>query len=344
MNQLGTVTRTKDHGYILVYQRLFDAPAERVWSAITDPTILARWLCPNVEVELRLGGAFVIPFHDGGEIMRGTIRALEPGRLLEYTWNEDGGPESVVRWSISQMAGGSRLTMTHILPPGSPPALAAELGGGWHALIDRLSPAIAGQNGVHDRATVRALEDRYAAIVHDARQLALDGEMSTAPDGGHVVRFTRWIDRPVPKVWKGLTDPQILANWLGDVEIEPQVGGKFNLSFRDSGFVMLGSIRAFEPNRLLEFTWLENYGMAQSLARWELAPERGGCRLVLTHRFPEGTKHREILPFLGGWEAFLDVMAQGVDGVFVPYESDEPYAVQYRAKYPETTERAELRT
>jgi uncharacterized protein YndB with AHSA1/START domain len=336
MKRLGTVTRTKERGYVLVYQRLFDAPAERVWAAITDPVILARWLCQEIEVDLRLGGAIVIPFHHGTETMRGTIRALEPGRLLEYSWNEDGAPVSVVRWSISQWSSGSRLTMTHTLPSGSTPSLATELGGGWHAILDRLAPALAGSEAAYDPAKVRALEDNYAGLVANARELALDGELSCTPLGAHVVRFARWIDRPVAKVWIGLTDPKVLTNWLGNVEIEPRLGGRFNLTFRDSGFVVMGTITTFEPERALEFTWLEDYGMPQSTVLWEIAEERNGCRLVLTHRFPKDARRKDIVPFLGGWEAFLDVLAQGIDGVFVPYESDEPYAAEYRATYPET--------
>lgn len=164
-----------------------------------------------------------------------------------------------------------------------------------------------------------------------------DGEMRPAPDGGTVVRFERRIARPVARVWAALTDPKVLANWLGDVEIEPRVGGKYVLTFRESGQVMTGAITAFEPERVLEYTWLETIEapeMPQSLARWELSAVGGACLLVLTHSFPKGVARREILPFLGGWEAFFDVLAEGADGTFVPYLPNEPYMALYRAKYP----------
>ncbi|HEX4304147.1 MAG TPA: SRPBCC family protein [Rhizomicrobium sp.] len=164
----------------------------------------------------------------------------------------------------------------------------------------------------------------------------IDGELRDA-DGETVVRFDRVIDRPPALVWAALTDPKVLANWLGDVEIEPRVGGKYVLTFRDSGSVMTGVITVFEPERVLEYSWLEKIQapqMPQSTVRWALTAAGEGCRLVLTHSFPKGVARKDILPFLGGWEAFLDALARGADGAFIPYASDEPYMARYRVKYP----------
>ena len=166
---------------------------------------------------------------------------------------------------------------------------------------------------------------------------AIDGTLSETADGGLEVRFERRIDRPIARVWAALTDPKVLANWLGDVKIEPRVGGRYDLTFRESGFTMTGVITMFEPEHVLEYTWLEKAEapqMPQSLARWELSAAGGDCLLALTHRFPKGVPRKEILPFLGGWEAFLDTLAQGADGAFMPYAPNEPYMTQYRAKYP----------
>lgn len=166
--------------------------------------------------------------------------------------------------------------------------------------------------------------------------MATDGALRETADG-LVVRFERLLDRPVAKVWAALTDPAILKNWLGEVEIEPRVGCKYALTFRESGFVMTGVITVFEPERVLEYSWLEEIEapeLPKSLARWELSAAEDGCRLVLTHRFPKGVARKDILPFLGGWEAFLDVLEKGADGTFMPYTANEPYMVRYHAKYP----------
>jgi uncharacterized protein YndB with AHSA1/START domain len=167
--------------------------------------------------------------------------------------------------------------------------------------------------------------------------MAIDGTLNKTADGETVVHFERLIDRPVARVWTALTDPAVLRNWLGDVEIEPRAGGKYLLTFRESGFLMTGTITAFEPERLLEYSWLEMAEapqMPQSLVRWALAAAPEGCRLTLTHRFTKGVRRTDILPFLGGWEAFLDALARGADGEFMIYAPNAPYMAQYRAKYP----------
>ena len=46
----------------------------------------------------------------------------------------------------------------------------------------------------------------------------LDGTVARRLDGGFVVAFDRLIGRPAEKVWAALTDPKILADWLGEVQ------------------------------------------------------------------------------------------------------------------------------
>jgi len=50
--------------------------------------------------------------------------------------------------------------------------------------------------------------------------------------GEHEVLFRdRRIRRPMAKVLVALTDPAVLKKWLGELEIEPRIGGKFILNF-----------------------------------------------------------------------------------------------------------------
>jgi uncharacterized protein YndB with AHSA1/START domain len=160
-----------------------------------------------------------------------------------------------------------------------------------------------------------------------------DGVLSETDDGGLLVRFERLIDRPAAKIWAALTDPVILANWFGEVEIEPRLGGKYVNHFREKKVVMTGTITAFEPERVLEFTWLENYGMPQSLLRWELSPAGGGCKLVLLHRFPPGCARKDVVEFLGGWESALDIIAAASDGKFMSWDDETAAEAHYAGRY-----------
>ncbi|MEJ0026135.1 MAG: SRPBCC family protein [Rhizomicrobium sp.] len=165
--------------------------------------------------------------------------------------------------------------------------------------------------------------------------MKLDGILTRRSDGSHALTFERRIDRPVAKVWAALTDAAVLKKWLGEVEVELRVGGKYLIYFRGPAVVVTGAITALEPLRLLEYSWLEDYGMPQSSARWELSPDGDGCRLRLTHSFPPGCRMREMVPFMGGWEAFLDIFPRGVDEEFVPYadQNEAEIAAAYRARH-----------
>lgn len=149
----------------------------------------------------------------------------------------------------------------------------------------------------------------------------LDGALTTHADGSHDVRFTRVIPKAPEKVWAALTEPSLLRNWLGEVEIEPRVGGHFVLHFRESTDVMRGLISAFEPPRVIEYSWIET-NFAPCVVRWELAAHPEGCLLTLTHAAPPEAGKSDVIGYLGGWHAFLDALPGGVDGAFIPADKE----------------------
>jgi uncharacterized protein YndB with AHSA1/START domain len=160
----------------------------------------------------------------------------------------------------------------------------------------------------------------------------LDGTVARRLDGGFVVAFDRLIGRPAEKVWAALTDPKILANWLGEVQVDLRVGGEFIIRFRQMSVVMTGTITALELNRLIEYSWHENYGMPGSVVRWEISAADPGCRLKLTHSFPPECVLNEIVGFAGGWHAFLDAIPTAVDGNFAPYADEKALDAGYRQR------------
>ena len=161
----------------------------------------------------------------------------------------------------------------------------------------------------------------------------LDGSVCKTEDGGFIVAFDRHIERPPAKVWTALTDPKILANWLGEVELDLRIGGPFIIRFRGMSVVMTGQISALEPGRMLEYTWTENYGMPSSKLRLEISPADTGCRLKLSHTFTPECALNEIVGFAGGWHAFLDAIPAAADGKFVEYANESSLEAGYRARY-----------
>jgi uncharacterized protein YndB with AHSA1/START domain len=102
----------------LTIERTYPAEIEDVWDALTDPERIPRWFLP-VSGDLRLGGTFQFEGNAGGE-----IRACEPPRRLQVTWDLGGppGPDdaSIVEVRLAPTPDGdTRLVLEHIavVPP-----------------------------------------------------------------------------------------------------------------------------------------------------------------------------------------------------------------------------------
>jgi uncharacterized protein YndB with AHSA1/START domain len=76
---LGSLRSADGKGIVRMQDR-FDTDIDDLWSALTDPRRLARWL-GEVEGDLRLGGEFRARFFDGWE-GTGRVEACEPPRRL----------------------------------------------------------------------------------------------------------------------------------------------------------------------------------------------------------------------------------------------------------------------
>ena len=72
------------------------------------------------------------------------MTAIEPPRLLEFTWTDQGNDLGFVRWELIAEDGGTHLVLTHTVPESARafglPALA-----GWHSLLDHLAALLDGQ-------------------------------------------------------------------------------------------------------------------------------------------------------------------------------------------------------
>ncbi len=112
-------------------------------------------------------------------------------------------------------------------------------------------------------------------------------------------------------MWAALITPARIANGLqADAVVEPWVGGRYSLAFRNSAHWMEGEITRFEPLAVLEFTWPEIEANVDSLVLWELSPVDAGCRVVLTHTLTGGG---DAVDFASGWHWHLDALGPAAD-------------------------------
>ncbi len=146
-----------------------------------------------------------------------------------------------------------------------------------------------------------------------------DGQISRTPDGGAVISFEWYYDRPVASVWAALTRPEQIALWLGDAEVDLTPGGVYRILWRGDGAgTMEGRILEVDPPRLLVHTWHER-DHGESTLKWVLTAEGEGSLLQLTHTFPAG---QDAVPFLAGWHDFLYSLLAAADGYRSAYDPD----------------------
>lgn len=121
--RLETAMDTIDH----VYTVFIKAPPERVWQAITDGNDTVRYYFgTRVESDWSIGSPIRYGYDNGSVAADGEVLAIEPGRSVTMTfhprWSPEIDAEGPIRmtWAVEATDdGGSRLTVTSALIPGS---------------------------------------------------------------------------------------------------------------------------------------------------------------------------------------------------------------------------------
>ena len=95
MRNVGSLIVTTPTDTQIVMKRVFDAPRNLVWNALSQPELIKRWLfgppgweMTECEDDLRVGGAFRWAWRgpDGTEmLMRGTYREVTPPQRIVRT-------------------------------------------------------------------------------------------------------------------------------------------------------------------------------------------------------------------------------------------------------------------
>jgi uncharacterized protein YndB with AHSA1/START domain len=125
-----------------------DHSPEKVWSALTDPVLLAEWLLPVVGFKLEPGAAFTFkappqPGWDG--VVNCRFREIEARRKLSWAWVV-GDIDTVVTFTLTPKGGGAGGTRLSIVQSGFRPDQKRELGGaryGWKMMSGKLVDLLA---------------------------------------------------------------------------------------------------------------------------------------------------------------------------------------------------------
>ena len=88
---LGSLGSAEGKGIVRMEDR-FDSDVDDVWSALTDPSRLARWY-GEVEGDLRLGGEYRALLFSSGWEGTGRVEACEPPQRLLVRIKDAGEPD-----------------------------------------------------------------------------------------------------------------------------------------------------------------------------------------------------------------------------------------------------------
>ena len=109
-----------------VFEIFIKATPERVWEAITDPALRARFsFGVQTTSDWTPGSRYLAAVPDVVEIATGENLVVEPPRLLVQTfealWSDDVRAQGTTRvtWEIEQVADSCRLTVVHDQLPAS---------------------------------------------------------------------------------------------------------------------------------------------------------------------------------------------------------------------------------
>jgi len=130
----------------IVQEITINAPAERIFEALTDPDqrrewwgIEGRFQATHAEADLRVGGKWRMSGTGFGRsfIVTGEYRTIEPPRALAFTWLpswQADGSETLVRFDLSETDGMTTVRVTHspLTPEG------AEAHKGWAQILASL--------------------------------------------------------------------------------------------------------------------------------------------------------------------------------------------------------------
>ncbi len=111
---------------------------------------------------------------------------------------------------------------------------------------------------------------------------------------------------PPERIWRALTQPQLIAEWLMKNDFQPRIGHSFELR-ADWGSVSC-KVLEIEPNRTLVYNWDAN-GL-ESVVTWTLAPSPAGTSLRMEQSgFPAG-QEQFYQGAKAGWPRFMAALEQ----------------------------------
>lgn len=122
----------------------------------------------------------------------------------------------------------------------------------------------------------------------ETRSIVIEREIAHAPE----------------KIWRALTQPHLIEEWLMKNDFRPEAGYRFNFS-ADWGAVE-GKVLSAEPNRLLTYSW--DTKDLESVITWTLTPTETGTMLRMEQTGFRPDQEPYYRGATANWPRFLDAL------------------------------------
>ncbi|WP_314147161.1 SRPBCC domain-containing protein [uncultured Leifsonia sp.] len=332
---------------VVTVEREYPAGRAELWSALTEPRRLERWIGRYTAADdgfrLEMGG----PGTDA--VVTGRVLACEPERRILVSWRFSGDGEreadTELEATIAETAEGRvLLTLTHRRVQA---VTASVYGAGWQDVLTRLARALGAERSPQDvdgYAGEAADPAAFDAALGDYRRseaALVAGDLDIAGDRGGV-RLRRVLDAPPAAVWDALTLPDRIGRWLWPVvewpddparERRVRLGDVMRLGDANvEGGVQELEVLALEPERHLRFSW------GDAAVSIRLQDDEDGTLLtlvqdpiesVMTYEGHSGAGRLRSAPdFAAGWHSLIDQLTLLLSGLTVP-EPDRLWEAAY---------------
>jgi uncharacterized protein YndB with AHSA1/START domain len=153
---VGSLRRTADGKGVVRLEDLYDTDIDDLWTALTDPRRLARWIA-EVDGDLRPGGHIHARFTSAWD-GPGRIDVCQAPHQLTFTMSPGTPDETVIDASLAPEHDKTRLVIEE---RGIPLHELADHGAGWQAHIEDLTAHIHGRQASDWRTRWTALTPIY---------------------------------------------------------------------------------------------------------------------------------------------------------------------------------------
>ena len=128
----------------LVIERIYNAPIEKVWSALTDNEQMKQWYFQLDDFKPEVGFEFQFSGGDKEKVFVHLCKVMEviPGRKLAYSWRyQEFEGDSLVTFELYDEAGKTRVKLTHegleTFPQNNPSFARSSFNQGWNEILGK---------------------------------------------------------------------------------------------------------------------------------------------------------------------------------------------------------------